>query len=258
MQTLLDKQRRAASLHQSEPIGGLILPRIGGHVCLWNHFFFSSGREWELVAVEACDELLASKPKISMQINHVAGLSVPGDVRIWKDWEGLAFEVFLEDSEISRNLLLALRSGYLTGISPSWSYRYTEEKGADGIDFSRIYKVSRLHEISFVQDSAQGETRCGIGGKVGLTAPSQFGPFLDSERVRLEKFINNVEFEANKIRPPSTTKPLHKSRLAVASTQTKLEPMRDFIHDFVKEFSAGGLSSDGFIRVPPNSGLLGL
>jgi hypothetical protein len=119
---------------------------------------------------------------------------------LFTNWEGLNFEAMLTDSRISRDLILAIRHGHLTGVSPGWSFKGLDRKFSDGEKYVEINKIIKIDEISFCSNPAQNETRCGFAGRARLSGPSQSAPLFSSEATRLQTFLDHVEFAADKIR----------------------------------------------------------
>ena len=193
-------QSREKSLDEM-PIGSIVLPRLEGLVSSYNNLFQTGDGEFQTVSPGAFDTLLkAPSPVPPMKINHVSGLAVPGSVRLFADWQGLNFEVIFTDSRISRDLVLAIRHGFLSGISPAWTYRGTDRKFSDGEKYVEINQIIKIDEISFCSNPAQNETRCGFAGRARLSGPSQSAPLFSSEATRLQTFLDHVEFAADKIR----------------------------------------------------------
>jgi len=183
------------------PIGDLVLPKLVGLVSSYNNFFNAGDGEVQSVSPGAFDTLLkAPSPVPPMKINHVSGLAVPGSVRLFADWQGLNFEVIFTDLRISRDLVLAIRHGFLSGISPAWTYRGTDRKFSDGEKYVEIDHIFKVDEISFCTNPAQNETRCRFAGSARLSGPSQSAPLFSSEATRLQTFIDRVESAADKIR----------------------------------------------------------
>ena len=140
----------------------------------------------------AFDELLKSNPAIGVRINHLPSLIVPAKVFLSSDWQGLACDIYLDDTQTGRDLILALRFGFLTGMSPGWTLLETQQTAPNGVAYRNIQRVEKIDEISFCHHPAQGETRCGIQGKVRLDKPSIFGPLLEKEHAQLQNFLDRI------------------------------------------------------------------
>jgi len=178
-------QSREKSLDEL-PIGSIVLPRLEGLVSSYNNLFQTGGGEFQTVSPGAF-EMLKTPPSVPLlRINHVEELTVPGSLRLFTNWEGLNFEAMLTDSRISRDLILAIRHGHLTGVSPAWTYKGLDRKFSDGEKYVEINQIIKIDEISFCSNPAQNETRCGFAGRARLSGPSQFAPLLSSEATRLQ------------------------------------------------------------------------
>ena len=192
-------QSREKSLDEL-PIGSIVLPRLEGLVSSYGNLFQTGGGEFQTVSPGAF-EMLKTPPSVPLlRINHVEELTVPGSLRLFTNWEGLNFEAMLTDSRISRDLILAIRHGHLTGVSPGWSFKGLDRKFSDGEKYVEINQIIKIDEISFCSNPAQNETRCGFAGRARLSGPSQSAPLFSSEATRLQTFLDHVEFAADKIR----------------------------------------------------------